>query len=72
MKDITKEMIRMKDIVDYVKKETEAVIVIRQYGSESLVVKYWVRPAIRTMLFAAAGVGYLYGGLLELKDSFRK
>ena len=54
------------------KKATEAIIVIRQYDSESLVVKYWVRPAIRTMLFAAAGVGYLYGGLLELKDSFRK
>lgn len=62
----------MKDILDYVKKATEAIIVIRQYDRESLVVKYWVRPAIWTVLLASAGVGYLYGCLVELKDSFRK
>ena len=62
----------MKDILDYVNKATEAVIVIRQYDREALVVKYWVRPAIWTMLLGAAGVGYLYGCLVELKDSFRK
>ena len=62
----------MNDILEYVKKETEAILVVRQYDSESLVVKYWVRPAIRTMLFAAAGVGYLYGCLVGIKDLFRK
>ena len=62
----------MKDIVDYVKKATEAILVVRQYDRESLVVKYWVRPAIRTMLLVFAGIGYMYGCLVEIKDSFRK